>query len=118
MAEFAEKSGIRAEVSGEIPDVSPRVASEIIRIVGEALANVLKHADATVVRVSVRSEDGVTEFSVADNGKGYATAQARGTGYGVRGMRERAALIGGDIDIVSKPQDGTRVVLRVNLGES
>lgn len=118
VAEFAEKSGIRAEVSGEIPDVSPRVASEIIRIVGEALANVLKHADATVVRVSVRSEDGVTEFSVADNGKGYATAQARGTGYGVRGMRERAALIDGDIDIVSKPQDGTRVVLRVNLGES
>jgi signal transduction histidine kinase len=118
VAQFAEQSGIRAELTGDVPDVSPRVASEIIRIVGEALANVLKHADATVVRVSVRTEGSATEVSIADNGKGFAVAQANGTGYGVRGMRERAALIGGDIDIVSKPQDGTRVVLRVNLGES
>jgi signal transduction histidine kinase len=118
VSQFAEESGIRAELSGNVPDVSPRVASEIIRIVREALTNVLKHADATVVRVTVRSDGPMTELTVADNGRGFAAGQASGTGYGIRGMRERAALIGGDIDIVSKPQDGTRVVLRVGLNGS
>lgn len=116
VADFAEQSGIRAGVSGELPEVSARLAAEIVRIVQEALANVQKHADATVVRVLVRTDDASVELTVADNGRGFAVGQASGTGYGIRGMRERAALIGGELAIVSRPQDGTRVVIRWPAG--
>ena len=113
-ADFGERSGIKAEVIGEAPELSPRSVAEVVRIVREALANVHKHADATVVRILIRSDGDITELTVADNGRGFATGQASGTGYGIRGMRERAELIGGDITIQSRPQDGTRVVLRLD----
>lgn len=116
-AEFAEQSGIRVEVSGELPEAPPRVAAEIVRIVQEALTNVHKHADATVVRITVAEEEHDTVLTIADNGRGFAPGQASGTGYGIRGMRERAALIGGELTINSRPQGGSRVVLIVPRDE-
>jgi signal transduction histidine kinase len=111
VAAFAEQSGLKVELGGELPEVSPRAASEIVRVVQEALANVRKHADATVVRISIEREGNGSTLTIADNGRGFDVGQASGTGYGIRGMRERAALIGAGLDVVSRPQDGTRVIL-------
>jgi signal transduction histidine kinase len=100
-------------VTGELPPLPPPVRSEILLIVQEALANVRKHADATVVRVTVTSDGPTAVLTVADNGRGFATGEATGTGFGIRGMRERAALVGAELEIISRPRDGTRVVVRL-----
>jgi len=85
----------------------------VYRVVQEALTNVRKHADATVVRVSAEWGTSGFEVSIADNGRGFDPASADGATYGIRGMHERAGLIGGAVEILSKPRDGTRVVVRV-----
>jgi signal transduction histidine kinase len=113
--DFSERFGIRTEFtsSGSAPALPSRTAAELLRVVLEALTNVHKHADATVVRVSAVWESAAFEIAIADNGRGFDPAAIDGSSYGVRGMRERAALIGGEIEIVSRPRDGTRVVVRV-----
>ncbi|HJW22138.1 MAG TPA: sensor histidine kinase [Candidatus Limnocylindrales bacterium] len=112
--EFEAQTGIRAEVGGlaSLSAVSDPVAAEILQIVREALANVRKHADATLVRVSASTDGDGVEVVVTDNGRGFEPAQAGRATFGLRGMRERAALVGGTIRIESRPADGTRVVLR------
>jgi signal transduction histidine kinase len=113
--DFSERFGIRTEFtsSGTAPALPSRTAAELLRVVLEALTNVHKHADATVVRVSAAWDSAAFEIAVTDNGRGFDPASIDGSSYGVKGMRERAALIGGEIEIISRPRDGTRVVVRV-----
>jgi signal transduction histidine kinase len=103
---------VRFESEGEPPELPARVQAEILRIVQEALNNVRKHADATVVRVGASAgEEGLT-IRVIDNGKGFSPD--RGTrGFGLIGMRERAGLIGARLEIEAAPRDGTRITLAV-----
>jgi signal transduction histidine kinase len=116
--DFSERFGIRTEYtsSGSIPALPSRTAAELIRVVQEALTNVRKHADATVVRVNVAWGRSAFEITIADNGKGFDPAAVDGSTYGLRGMRERAGIIGGEIEIDSRSKDGTRVTLRVPGG--
>jgi signal transduction histidine kinase len=103
---------VRFESAGEPPELPARVQAEILRIAQEALNNVRKHADATVVRVGVSAgEDGLT-IRVIDNGKGFEPDRST-RGFGLVGMRERAGLIGARLKIESAPSDGTRVTLSV-----
>jgi signal transduction histidine kinase len=113
--DFSERFGIRTEfkASGAAPALPSRTAAEILRIVQEALTNVRKHADATVARVSVTWGRTDFEVIVSDNGRGFNPASVDGSTYGIRGMHERAGLIGGEILIESRPNDGTRIHLRV-----
>jgi signal transduction histidine kinase len=113
--DFSERFGIRTEFTstGAAPALPSRTAAELLRVVLEALTNVHKHADATVVRVNAAWDSAAFEIAVTDNGRGFDPGAVDGSSYGVRGMRERAALIGGEIEIVSRPRDGTRVVIRV-----
>lgn len=84
----------------------------ILAVVGEALTNVRRHAGARRAEVRVDVADGVLVASVADDGGGMAGGVA---GHGVAGMRERAALLGGELAIGCPPQGGTVVALRVPL---
>lgn len=113
--DFSERFGIRTEFTstGIVPTLPSRTAAELLRIVLEALTNVHKHADPTVVRVTATWTDAGFEVSVVDNGRGFDAAAGDGSSYGIRGMRERASLIGAELEIVSRPRDGTRVVVRV-----
>ncbi|NJO82541.1 MAG: PAS domain S-box protein [Blastochloris sp.] len=99
-------------------EVSPMVTSQVLRIVQEALANVRKHAQATVVQVYVEAAaDGFT-LVVADNGCGFdlrTVDSAAEAHYGLRGMRERADEIGATLRIDSRPGLGTRVILQTPL---
>jgi signal transduction histidine kinase len=81
--------------------------------VQEALTNVRRHADATVVRVRAAVEDGRLVLEVRDNGRGFDQSAVGDDSYGLAGMRERAALVGGELEIQSAPQKGTRVTLQV-----
>ena len=115
--EFADRFGLRVEFEcpTELPCLSPRAQAEALRIAQEALSNVRRHADATVVRVRAIVESGRLVVAVRDNGCGFDLGSVGQAAYGLASMRERAALIGGELSIESAPQDGTRVSLVVPL---
>jgi signal transduction histidine kinase len=113
--DFGDRFGILADCSVEPLPVEPstRAQAELLRIVQEALNNVRKHADATVVHVAARSSGDVIELSVTDNGCGFDPATVGGSGYGLRSMEERARIAGATLTIDSRPSDGTRVLVFV-----
>jgi signal transduction histidine kinase len=108
---------VRFEASGEPPELPARVQAEVLRIVQEALNNVRKHADATVVRVGASVDERLLRVSIADNGRGFTTGQPT-NGYGLTGMRERAELIGATLHVESAAHDGTRVSLMLPIGSA
>jgi len=75
----------------------------------ESLNNILKHANATEVRLRVRVEAGALAIAVEDNGRGFDPAQANPTSEGLRNLRQRLAALGGSCDITASPGHGTRV---------
>src|SRR4051794_31658732 len=91
--------------------------TETLRILGEALTNARRHARARRVRVSVWGLDGKLHAEVSDDGRGSDPAErpSRAAGHGIAGMRERAALLHGHLDIVGEPTTGTTVRLEVPL---
>ena len=120
MERYAEDFGdrfaldVRFKSSGAQPELPARAQAEVLRIVQEALNNVRKHADATVVRVDAVAQNGSLNIDVMDNGRGFAPEQPTG-GFGLLSMRERAELIGATLKIESATRDGTRVSLKVPL---
>lgn len=103
---------VRFTASGDIPELPARAQAEILRIVQEALNNVRKHADATVVRVEATADEEGLVMSVTDNGRGFQPELAT-RGFGLSGMRERAELIGATLEIDTAVRDGTRVRITV-----
>jgi signal transduction histidine kinase len=82
--------------------------STVYRLVQEALTNVAKHSRAEHVRLSVVEHDGAIEVSVADDGVGFDTG-AKHEGFGLPGMRERVAMVGGSIELSSTPGAGATI---------
>jgi two-component system sensor histidine kinase UhpB len=85
------------------------------RLVQEALTNVAKHAEADAVELRIGVTDGVVEIVVADDGRGM-DLDAPTAGFGLVGMRERAELVGGVLDIASAPGSGTTLRARIPVG--
>ncbi len=82
----------------------------------EALQNAAKYAHASAITVVLREDDGALGFSVADDGVGFTSA-TNGSGTGIQGMRDRIAVLGGDVTIESSPGEGTTVRGRVPVTE-
>ena len=116
--DFADRFGVRAEFEsdGALERLPPRTEAEILRIVQEALNNVRQHADATLVRVRAERDGAISRVSVTDNGRGFDPSAVPDGRYGLRGMRERAELVGATLDIRSRDRDGTRITVEV-IGE-
>lgn len=97
--------------------------STVYRVVQEALTNVSRHAKATSALVSISSRDGSIRVAVTDDGQGLPAGGAprgpRGDGlqggFGLSGMRERAELVGGELELTPAPGQGTTVRLTVPL---
>jgi PAS domain S-box-containing protein len=111
----------RGEIQLDLGDGAPAGSlgargTEVLRIVGEALVNARHHAKARTVRVEVRGSGDRLCVEVSDDGRGFDATSAPASGpSGIGAMRERAALLGGDLDILSKPGSGTRVRLDVPI---
>jgi signal transduction histidine kinase len=92
------------------------VQTALYRVTQEALANVARHAGATVVEVDVEVADRI-ELRVRDDGAGFHPGKlardSGGTGLGLGGMAERARLAGGELDVRSAPGGGTTVTMRI-----
>ena len=115
LEDFEDRFGLAVECdcAPELPALPARAEVEALRIVGEALTNVRRHADATVVRVRGGVDDGHLVLEVRDNGRGFEPGSVGPGTYGLAGMRERAAQIGAELEIDSAVRQGTRVRLRV-----
>lgn len=114
--EFARRWGLTVEVEiQEDLHVAPEKEHAILRIVGEALSNAARHAEASTVAIRMGDRDGRLHIAVQDDGRGFdADAQAAvATGFGLRSMRERVELLGGDLQLESEPGRGTRVEFAV-----
>ena len=115
---LAEKSSDRAgfELHSEIPDNLPEFSAEteltVYRIAEEALNNIVQHAEATYVWLTLSYKENNLELRVRDNGIGFDTAIPAPEGhYGLTGMQERAALSNGELHIESEQHIGTLVQL-------
>ncbi len=99
-----------------IPVVNDTLATAAYRIAQEALTNVARHAFASRVDVALQAQKGTLTLTVVDNGRGFNTMElSESEGLGVAGMRERAALVGGKLEVQSRPDKGTRVYFRVPI---
>jgi two-component system, NarL family, sensor histidine kinase UhpB len=109
-----QQTGIVIQVAGHLPQVPGHLAIAGFRMVQEALTNVLRHARAQSVRIDLHSGDTTLELTVRDDGVGFDVprmlGQAAGEGHlGLLGMRERAQILGGSVEVQSEPGQGARV---------
>jgi signal transduction histidine kinase len=111
-------SGLDIDVSVQIGAgrLEPELENTVYRLVQEALTNAAKHAGAEHVWVEIADDGETLSVCVRDDGSGFATA-GRSGGFGLVGMRERVALVGGRLAIESKPDEGTRVSAELPLSE-
>jgi signal transduction histidine kinase len=113
--ESSARSGVEVEVKVELGEERGGEEDRIVyRLVQEALTNVVKHANASHVSVAATEGDGAIRIVVRDDGDGF-DPEASTAGRGLTGMRERIELLGGEIEVSSKPGDGTEVAACVPL---
>jgi two-component system sensor histidine kinase UhpB len=114
VADFGERTGIRAEFrrSGPVPLLNDEEQLVLYRVTQESLSNVAQHSGAGRVDVELSSV-GRTILRVRDDGQGFASVpRANGRAHlGLSGMRERALLVGGRLNIYSEPGEGTTIEL-------
>jgi signal transduction histidine kinase len=113
----AEAAGLVVEVQQavQLSSLPANVDGAAYRIVQEALTNVVRHADATTVSIRVFREEGDLVVVVDDDGGGGPGSPAAGGGNGIRGMRDRAAALGGRVTAGPRPGRGFRVHARLPL---
>jgi signal transduction histidine kinase len=115
---FAEQSDVRVDFHSALGEtrLPSDVETALYRVVQESLTNILKHANAHNISVSVaRRESGVAAV-IEDDGAGFDQRTVREDGVGLLGMRERLALLDGRLEIESRPGAGTTVVAEVPVG--
>jgi PAS domain S-box-containing protein len=95
--------------------LSAKASVELLRIMQEALANVRRHSAARNVEVRLRTDVEAILLEVTDDGRGFDPMVAQG-GVGLVGMRERVEELGGEIEVKSRPGEGTEVTVRVPSG--
>jgi two-component system sensor histidine kinase DegS len=109
-ASFSQATRLRIDFHADeaLPTVEGSPATALYRLLQECLNNVVKHAGATSVWVNVGCDDGSMSLSVEDDGAGF-DARAVPDGIGLNGMRERFAMLDGDVRVESERGRGTRV---------
>jgi PAS domain S-box-containing protein len=96
------------------PELSPQQREELYYVAREAIWNAVKHADASRIEFSLRSDGDQIVLAVVDNGTGFEPALVgKGDTVGLRNMAERARLLGGTFELASKPGEGARITVRI-----
>jgi signal transduction histidine kinase len=116
--EVNEAGAVKIEFKDHSQHVDPRRGYQLFRIVQECVTNTLKHAQASAVTVSMRSQDGGVEVEVKDNGLGITDGPGKGDGFGLKGIKERIAALEGKYAIESSPGKGTSVKAWIPLIKS
>ncbi|WP_313887154.1 MULTISPECIES: sensor histidine kinase [Cyanophyceae] len=107
--ELCQSARITSDCSVELPETLPDdITLALFRIVQEAITNVVKHSQATTVQVKLGAKPSRVYLQVLDNGQGFDPSKNT-TGFGLRGMRERAIALSGTCQIWSAPDAGCRI---------
>jgi two-component system sensor histidine kinase UhpB len=120
-AAVSRRTGLRCRVSGQLrtTGMTRDQTTAVFRIVQEALTNIVRHAGASAVRIVMREEPSRIVVRIHDNGRGITSAQMRDpASIGVLGMRERAELMGGQLEITGQRGKGTVILITAPLTES
>ncbi|MGD8615188.1 MAG: PAS domain S-box protein [Gammaproteobacteria bacterium] len=119
---ISERYGLETELidDGEAKPLGAETTAVLFRSVRELLLNVVKHAHATRVTVSLQRKEGVVEIVVPDNGKGLSDGsipaqESCSCGFGLRSIQERMRHLGGSLTIESRPGQGVKACLTVPL---
>jgi len=113
---LSDKLDVAIEVEEMKLPFTPAVMESICLIINEAVSNAARHAEATHLHLSARSDGGHLLIQIGDNGKGFSVEEAHHeNGLGLRNMQRRARLYGGEVLIDSRPFGGTRLTIRVPL---
>jgi signal transduction histidine kinase len=104
---------VTLDVEGAVQELTPEQRITLFRCAQEALTNARKHAHADKVLLRLRVDPGAVELTVLDNGRGAAGGDGQAPGFGLIGMRERVALLGGTVTAGAEPEHGWRVEVRV-----
>jgi PAS domain S-box-containing protein len=100
----------------DVASLSDGISTAAYRIAQEALTNVARHASANHVEVVLKTRDSLLTLAVVDDGQGFESQHlSESEGLGVAGMRERATLVGGALEVHSEPKGGTRVYFKVPI---
>jgi PAS domain S-box-containing protein len=111
VGQFSQRTGIPCQFTKDREefDLDSDLSTTVFRVVQEALTNVARHASASAASVQLsQAEDGIS-LNISDNGRGFSGASDRKT-FGLLGMRERIAMLGGCLEIDSEPGHGTHIV--------
>jgi signal transduction histidine kinase len=121
LATFGERASVSTplRVEGAVVPVPPPVAHAAFRIIQEALTNIERHAQARQVQLTLSFAADVLECLIADDGIGFVPpadgTPGVDTGFGLSSMRQRAAAVGGSLQIDSAPGQGTKVMVVIPL---
>ncbi|MBN2468432.1 MAG: sensor histidine kinase, partial [Deltaproteobacteria bacterium] len=118
--EFRCRTGIDAvlRIDSQCAVKEKDLSLTIYRIFQEAMTNIVRHAAATKVEVTVRDKDGSVELEVKDNGKGISEEKIRASSsFGLMSMRERSYSLGGSLGITGERDKGTTVLARLPLSQ-
>ncbi len=116
--DIAKKTGLEVErrLDAVEPEIDADTSSALFRILQESLTNVVRHADASCVQVSLRVVDDCLTLRVEDDGRGMEQAdRGKPRSFGLLGIRERAYILGGEVRIASAPGHGTSIEVTVPL---
>ena len=114
--EIKQQSPLLFKVQLEELSLAPKAQHQVFSIAKECLTNIRKHSSASEVELSLsRTQDGA-QLTVRDNGKGFDKNSGSQSGFGLKGLQERADIIGAKVSIKSEPGKGSRVILSFPLG--
>lgn len=117
-SEFQKRFGIKCTfqpINDEV-NVDPKIGVSVFRILQEALTNVVRHANATEVKIAVKQINGTFFLSISDNGVGIPVNQLESnSSIGIIGMKERADIAGGKVEFISQKGKGTEIRLTIPL---
>jgi two-component system, NarL family, sensor histidine kinase LiaS len=114
IVELKDKTNLEFQASiDEIEHISKAAEEHLFRIVQEALSNILRHAEASRVKITLTERENDIYLYISDNGKGFDPSKEKITSYGLKTMRERCEEIGGTFNIRSKEKEGTYIDIRI-----
>jgi len=104
---------IRLKVRGKEKKLSPKIHDNLFQICREAITNVIRHAEANKVEINLVFGRDRLRATIKDDGKGFVLDKSEGDYFGIRGMRERTQILGGELVIHTAPGIGTKIGMSI-----